>query len=114
MIAFVDKITRIYIYLNNIDDAYYIGKKKKRIGFKYLIIPVYEEFDAVFCYYEYLCKIEDFNKENRYIKDGEIYYNPHIRICLTDGSRRDVYFKNEDELNSYINELIKSNKHIEI
>jgi hypothetical protein len=114
MIIFTNHITKIYKNVKFEEYGFRIGKKKKRVGWKYLIIPVYEKFDAVFHYWDFECLVEDFNFENRFIEGDRVFRDPYITIYLSDGNYERVWFKTEEELDDYVSDLIRTNPTIEI
>jgi hypothetical protein len=93
---------------------------KRKIGTKYLIIPVYEIVpNAVIDEYasfsgEFYCTVEEFNKtsEKCYIEDDTIYYKPYCTIFFGIKGHKDIFFETVEELNLYVEELKTIGPHI--
>jgi hypothetical protein len=93
---------------------------KRKIGTKYLVIPIYEIVpNAVIDEHagfsgEYYCTVEEFNQtsEKSYIEGNTIYYKPHCTIFFGTKGYQDVFFKTIEELNLYVDKLKSVGPHI--
>jgi hypothetical protein len=93
---------------------------KRKIGTKYLIIPIYEIVpNAVIDEYasfsgEFYCTVEEFNQtsEKCYIEDYTIYYKPYCTIFFGIKGHEDIFFETVEELNLYVDELKTIGPHI--
>jgi hypothetical protein len=93
---------------------------KRKIGTKYLIIPIYEIVpNAVIDEHagfsgEYYCTVEEFNQtsEKCYIEDDTIYYKPYCTIFYNNKGHEDIFFETVEELNLYVGELKTIGPHI--
>ena len=93
---------------------------KRKIGTKYLIIPIYEIVpNAVIDEHasfsgEYYCTVEEFNQtsEKSYIEDSTIYYKPHCTIFFGTKGYEDVFFETVGELDLYVDKLKSIGPHI--
>jgi hypothetical protein len=93
---------------------------KRKIGTKYLVIPIYEIVpNAVIDKHasfsgEYYCTVEEFNQtsEKSYIEGNTIYYKPHCTIFFGTKGYQDVFFKTIEELNLYVDKLKSVGPHI--
>ena len=108
------------IFNNAISNIIVLNNFKRKIGTKYLVIPIYEIVpNAVIDEHagfsgEYYCTVEEFNQtsEKSYIEDNKIYYKPHCTIFFGMKGYQDVYFKTVEELNNYVEDLKKLGSHI--
>ncbi len=115
MILFKNNITRLSVQPKHEVRNSRIGTKRKRVGFKYGFIPVYEKKPALYHWGEFRCFIEDFNEPNQYIEDDKVYYQPHVDIYMNDRTYSStVYFKTVEEMEDYANQILKDNPYIEI
>ena len=115
MILFKNNITRLLINPKYEVRNYRIGLRKKRVGFKYGFIPVYEKKPAVFYYGDFECFVEDYENQHQYIEDDKVYMVPHVDIYMNDRTYSStVYFKTVEEMQDYANEIVKDNPYIEI
>jgi len=97
-----------------------VNNHKRKIGTKYLIIPIYEivpnaVVDRWVGYGDgYYSTVEEFNQtsEKCYIEDNTIYYKPHCTIFYNNKGSEDVFFKTVEELNLYVDELKLIGPHI--
>jgi len=115
MILFKNNITRLKVYPKHEVINSRIGTERKRVGFKYGFIPVYQKKPALYYWGEFQCFVEDFNDPNQYIEDGKLYMVPHVNIYMCDRTySTTVYFKTVEELEDYVKQITDNNPHIEV
>jgi hypothetical protein len=90
---------------------------KKRVGRKFLIIPIYEIVPVAVTHWwteEFLCEAKDLPeyRSKLYVENGEIYENPFCLICMNDQSSEKIYFPTEEALNEYVETLKSQAPHI--
>ena len=100
---------------------------KKRIGRKFLFIPIYEIIpEAVINWWddEFVCTVDEFNEkkgrgytflcknENSFIENENFYLYPHCVIVMNNGSKHSVFFDTVEELDEYIKDLKLNGNHI--
>lgn len=92
-----------------------VNNHKRKIGTKYLIIPIYEIVpNAVVDRWVrfgdgYYSTVEEFNQtsEKCYIEDNTIYYKPHCTIFFGTKGSEDMFFETIEELNIQVEKLKK-------
>lgn len=110
-ILYVHGITRVSVYKK----AEYqqlnfklVSNFKKRVGYKFLIFPIYENIgESVINYWsgEFYSTAKDFRHSKIFLENGKFYHKPHCLIYMSDKSSKDVYFNDVEELNKYVYEL---------
>lgn len=117
MIIFVHAITSISIFPKR-ERERRIYSRKKRIGWKYGIIPIFETKNYVCNRWnnEEISLVEEYNSiaTKSYVENNIVYYKPHCKIFMNNKSHQSVYFDTEEELYEYTNNLIAQAPHIEI
>ena len=115
-----NSITKVIVYKKCVDQYSNLSIEnnfKRKIGRKWFIFPVYEIIPSAVVKYgwsnkEFICSVENFKNDKRYIENGEIYFLPHCTFHMNDGSKEDMYFQTEENLLLYIKQITKENKHI--
>lgn len=103
---------------------------KKRIGRKYLVIPVYEIVSEAVLHWwddEFVCTVDEFNEkrgrgylgillknEEVFIENETFYLYPHCTIVMNNGSQHSVFFDTVEQLDEYVKELKLNGNHIVI
>ena len=103
---------------------------KKRIGRKFLFIPIYEIIpEAVFNWWDDECvfTVDEFNEKRGrgyvgiFLKNEEVlienetfYLYPHCTIVMNNGSQHSVFFDTVEQLDEYVKELKLNGNHIVI
>lgn len=78
------------------------------VGRKFWIFPGYEKIEyAVLTTWpeRFVCSVEDYEDDEKYIENNIIYYKPHCTIIMNDKSARSVIFDTPEELENYVSEL---------
>lgn len=90
---------------------------KKRVGRKFLIIPIYEIVPEAVTHWwteEFICESKDLpeHRSKLYVEDGEIYEIPFCTIYMNDQSSEKIYFSSVEKLNEYVETLKSQAPHI--
>lgn len=91
---------------------------KVRDGWKWKILPKYRREKGIYRGYSggTIWSVEEweekFGKEYYISEDLEFYYHPYCIIVPNGGNNNTVYFKTDEELNIYVDSIIKDNPHI--
>jgi hypothetical protein len=102
------QITTIITNFSSLNSSY---KYKKKTGFWIFTKPAGFYWDY---FREFITTEEELVKSgNYYVKDNKVYYNPHLTIKLTDGQIRTLWFKTEQEMLDYKEQLKEGNHFIE-
>lgn len=52
--------------------------------------------------------------DSYYMEGDTIYYYPHCTIYLADGTRHDKFFETQEDLKTFLHEMLTENPHINI
>ncbi len=110
-ILFNHAFTRVLVYpKKRYNGSYLFIKKnyKNLFRWKLWIFQEYEKIDyAVLTTWpeRFVCSVEDYESNEKYIENNVIYYKPHCTIIMNDKSARSVIFDTPEELENYVSEL---------
>jgi hypothetical protein len=102
-------------------EAWYTSYKlihnyKRRIGYKFLLIPIYEKIPKAiikgFWPEEFVCSADEFNHSKIYLDGETFYYKPHCTLWLNNKSNQEIFFDTVEDLNKYVDNLISMAPHI--
>ncbi len=118
-IAYIHGITKIRVFKKPIYSGCSYSVKenyKRRIGRKYLIFPIYETIELAVVYSnwgeKYVYRPSEFDNKKIFLEDKILYYYPHCTIYFNNQSSRDVFFKTQDELYKYVQNLRDQAPHL--
>ena len=122
MIIFTSNIVSIRSFPKHKDSwpRYHVVRNfKKRVGYKFLIFPVYEIVEAAVLYSpwttpRYHCELKDFESDTSYFENDILYDKPHCDIKTNDGKNSSKYFETVEELDNFVNDLLSKAPHIEL
>ena len=122
MIIFTNNIVSVKSfpkYKDHCSEYRVVRNYKRRIGYKFLIIPVYEIIEEAVLYTpwtvsEYYCELKDFKSDTSYFEDDILYDKPHCNIKTNDGKLNTKYFNTVEELNDFVNDLASKAPHIKL
>lgn len=107
---FIDKIVKIETYKKakchlytvrdvKVSDGFLKYKKEKRVRSLFHTGYTFEEFAV--------------KSPNLYIENDVVYYKPHCDMYLADGSKEAKVFDNPEDLENFVNDLLRSGPSIE-
>jgi len=121
-ILFGQGIVRAKVHIKKEVDSYECSHRvvrnyKRRIGYKFLIFPIYEIIEAAvvrdgWSSVEYYCDLKDYVRNDYYFENDILYSYPYCYIELMNGKYEEVYFKNEELLKEFVERLKAFGAHI--
>jgi hypothetical protein len=112
MKIFKDQIVKICSYEKALNLHYSISETKVKVGFcKYEI----KKTIGSFLWGDGSIVLEDYKlSDDSYIENDKVFLKPHCDIFLSNGEKEVKYFETKEELKSFVDELTKDCKILDL